>query len=402
MPLPLIVLAIGAFGIGMTEFVVMGILPNVAESLDVSLPSAGLLISAYALGVVVGAPMITMVATKMERKKFLLILMGCFTAANMLSVIAPDYWTLLGSRFLSGLPHGAYFGAAAVVGAGMVSFDRRARAIAVIMSGLTLATVFGVPLGTLVAQQTSWRFTFLIVTAIGLITMIAIHRTVPNQADLIAPTSPQAEVRALGNRRVVMTLLTGTIGFGGLFACYAYITPILTDVTGFRPTTVAFILALTGIGFTAGNFIGGHVADLYPQKGLYVAFSSLAVALTAMYFSVETPVAAVVAAYIMANTAGMISPILQRLLLDAAHEAPSLASALHHSAFNLANAHGAWLGGMAISLGFGLASPILVGTALALTGLLLSVGVAWAHRDKPPLGAAPATSEVTAEAQLKG
>ena len=393
-PLPLVVLAIGSFGIGMTEFVIMGILPNVADDLGTTIPQAGLLISAYALGVVVGAPIITVVATKVERKKFLIVLMGAFTVANLLSVFAPDHNTLLISRFLSGLPHGAYFGAAAVVGASMVAFDRRARAIAVVMAGLTLATVFGVPVGTLVAQQVGWRYTFLIVAAIGLLTMVAIHRTVPNQKEKIATTSPRAELRALGNRRVVMVLLTGTIGFGGLFACYAYLTPILTDVTGFQPTTVAFILALTGIGFTTGNFVGGHLADRWPHNGLYFAFSSLSVALIFMWVSVENPVMAVTAAFLIAICAGQISPILQRMLLDGAQEAPSLASALHHSAFNIANANGAYLGGLAMSYGLGLSSPILVGLGLALIGLLLSVGVAWAHKDHPlPTMASQATSE---------
>lgn len=383
MRMPLFALSVGAFGIGTTEFVVMGTLSDIADSTGVSLAQAGLLVTAYALGVVIGAPLLTVATTKVARKRLLIALMACFAAANLATAAAPDFATLLGARFVAGLPHGAFFGAAAVVGASLVPYDRRARAIAAIMSGLTVATIVGVPIGTVVASQLSWRWIFVGIAAIGVAAMGAIALTVPDTKGAIAATRPSDEVRALGNRRVVLTLITGAIGFGGMFACYTYLEPLLAEVTGMPAVAVAVTLAVFGIGLTCGNVVGGQVADRFPLPGLFGSFIAVAAVLVMMFFTVANPVMAVGGVFLMAASASIVSPILQRLLLDGAGEAPSLASALHHSAFNLANANGAWLGGLAVGAGFGLTSPILVGVGLSIAGLGLSFALARAHAEAP-------------------
>ncbi|GAB3230375.1 MFS transporter [Glycomyces halotolerans] len=396
MRLPLFALAIGAFGIGTAEFIVMGILPDIASSEGVSLAHAGLLASSYAIGVVIGAPLLTVVTTRVGRKRLLIALMGWFTVANLATALAPDFATLLGTRFVAGLPHGAFFGAAAVVGASLVPFERRARAISGIMSGLTLATVVGVPVGALLAGQVDWRVIFLGVALIGLLTMAAIWLTVPSANGVIAATRPMDEIRALGNGKVIMPLVTGAIGFGGMFACYTYLTPILTDVTGLAPLAVAVTLAVFGVGMTCGNVIGGQVADRQPIPGLFAAFTVIAAVMLLMFFTMESPALAVGGVFLMAAASSLVGPIMQRLLLDGAHAAPSLASSLHHAAFNLANANGAWLGGVAVSAGFGLTSPILAGVGLALAGLGLTFVLARAHTRVPELANVAKAELVTA------
>ncbi|WP_199038204.1 MFS transporter [Glycomyces salinus] len=383
MRMPLFALSVGAFGIGTTEFVVMGTLSDIADSTGVSLAQAGLLVTAYALGVVIGAPLLTVATTKVARKRLLIALMACFAAANLATAAAPDFASLLGARFVAGLPHGAFFGAAAVVGASLVPYDRRARAISAIMSGLTVATIVGVPIGTVVASQLSWRWIFVGIAAIGVAAMVAIAVTVPDTKGAIAQTRPIDEVRALGNRRVILTLVTGAIGFGGMFACYTYLEPLLSEVTGMPAVAVAVTLAVFGIGLTCGNVVGGQVADRFPLPGLFGALVAVAAVLVMMFFTVANPVMAVGGVFLMAASASIVSPILQRLLLDGAGRAPSLASALHHSAFNLANANGAWLGGLAVGAGFGLTSPILVGVGLSIAGLVLAFALARAHAETP-------------------
>ncbi|GAB3646858.1 MFS transporter [Glycomyces tarimensis] len=387
MRLPLFALSIGAFAIGTAEFVVMGILPEVASAEGVSLAHAGLLVSAYAIGVVIGAPLLTVATTRLGRKRLLIALMGFFTVANAATALAPDFAFLLGTRFLAGLPHGAFFGAAAVVGASLVPYARRARSIAGIMSGLTVATIVGVPIGALLIGHVSWRVVFVGVAAIGLVTMAAIWLTVPDTKGVIAPTRAIDEIRAVGNARVLMPLITGAVGFGGMFACYTYLTPILEDVTGLAPVAIAVTLAVFGIGMTCGNVLGGQIADRFPIPGLFGAFSTIAAVLLMMFFSMAVPALAIGGVFLMATASSLVGPVLQRLLLDGAHEAPSLASSLHHAAFNLANANGAWLGGLAIGAGFGLTSPILAGVALALAGLGLSFVLARAHADVPRIAA---------------
>ncbi|MFC4337428.1 MFS transporter [Salininema proteolyticum] len=382
--LPLFAMSIGAFAIGTTEFIVMGVLPQIADSEQVSLSTAGLLVAAYAVGVVVGAPLLTILTTRIPRKPLLIGLMAFFALAHVGSALAPDFATLLGTRFLAGLPHGAYFGAAAVVGAALVPFEKRARAIAFIMTGLTLATVAGVPVAALVVGHVSWRFVFVAVAAIAVVCALAVALTVPDMNGRVARTKPSDEVRALKDRRIILTLATGAIGFGAMFACYTYLSSILEDVTGLKSLGVAVTLALFGLGTTLGNILGGQLADRMPFKGLYFAFGFTAAMLVVLYTSLRHPALAMGGTFLVALGASMIGPPLQRLLLDGANNAPSLASALHHSAFNLANANGAWLGGLALSFGLGAASPLLVASGLAVAGVVLSVFLARAHRD--PVG----------------
>ena len=383
MRMPLLALSVGAFGIGTTEFVVMGALSDIAESTGTPLSRAGLLVTAYALGVVIGAPLLTVATTRISRKRLLITLMACFAAANLATAAAPGFGLLLGARFAAGLPHGAFFGAAAVVGASLVPHHRRARAIAGIMSGLTVATIVGVPIGTVIAGQLSWRWVFVGIAAIGAAAAAAIAATVPDTKGVIAPTRPIDEVRALNSRRVILTLVTGAIGVGGMFACYTYLEPLLTEVTGMSAVAVAITLAVFGIGMTCGNVIGGQVADRFGARGLPAAFTAVAAVLTMMSFSVSNPVLAVGGVFMMAAAASVIGPILQRLLLDGADRAPSLASALHHSAFNIANANGAWLGGLAVGAGLGLTAPILVGAGLSLVGLGLAFALSRVHAGAP-------------------
>jgi len=381
MRMPLFAMSIGAFGIGTAEFVIMGILPQMAASSGVSLAEAGLAVSAYAIGVVLGAPLLTVATTRIPRKPLMIGLLGWFAVANLATAMAPDFGFLLATRFLAGLPHGAFFGAAAVVGASLVSYERRARAISGIMSGLTVATIVGVPVSALLIGQFSWRWIFAAVAALGLAAAAAIWFTVPDTRGVIVPTKAADEIRAIRSKRVLLPLVTGAVGFGGMFAAYTYLTPILEQITGLNPVAIAITLAVFGIGLTLGNIVGGQVADRAPIQGLYAAFTTIAAVLLMMFFSMSNPVLAIGGVFLMAASSSLVGPIMQRLLLDGAHEAPSLASSMHHAAFNLANANGAWLGGLALSAGLSLTAPLLVGVGLALAGLALSVPLARAHAE---------------------
>ncbi|MCD0446053.1 MFS transporter [Glycomyces sp. A-F 0318] len=381
MRMPLFAMSIGAFGIGTAEFVIMGILPQMAASSGVSLAEAGLAVSAYAVGVVLGAPLLTVATTRVPRKPLMVGLLAWFAAANLATALAPDFGFLLGTRFFAGLPHGAFFGAAAVVGASLVSYERRARAIAGIMSGLTVATIVGVPVSALIVGQVSWRWIFAAVAALGLAAAVAVWVTVPDTRGVIVPTRAADEIRAIRSKKVLLPLVTGAVGFGGMFAAYTYLTPILEEVTGLNAVAIAITLAVFGIGLTLGNVIGGQVADRAPIQGLFAAFTTIATVLLMMFFSMGNPVLAIGGVFLMATSSSLVGPIMQRLLLDGAHQAPSLASSLHHAAFNLANANGAWLGGLALSAGLSLTAPLLVGVGLALAGLALSVPLARAHAE---------------------
>jgi DHA1 family inner membrane transport protein len=381
MRMPLFAMSIGAFGIGTAEFVIMGILPQMAASSGVSLAEAGLAVSAYAIGVVLGAPLLTVATTRVPRKPLMIGLLAWFAVANVVTAVSPNFETLLASRFLAGLPHGAFFGAAAVVGASLVSYERRARAISGIMSGLTIATIVGVPVSALLIGQFSWRWIFAAVAVLGLVAAAAIWVTVPDTRGVIVPTKASDEIRAIRSKRVLLPLVTGAVGFGGMFACYTYLTPILEEVTGLNAVAIAITLAVFGLGMTIGNVFGGHVADKAPIQGLFASFTTIATVLLMMFFTMSNPALAIGGVFLMALSSSLVGPVMQRLLLDGAHAAPSLASSLHHAAFNLANANGAWLGGLALSAGLSLTAPILVGVGLALAGLALSFPLARAHAE---------------------
>lgn len=356
MPLALLALAVGAFGIGTTEFVMMGLLPNVADDLGTSVPTAGYLVSAYALGVVLGAPLLTAFGARIPRKTMLLLLMGVFTVGNLASALAPGFGTLLAGRVLAGLPHGAFFGVGAVVAARLVREGRSARAVATMFLGLTVANIVGVPGGTALGQQLGWRATFVVVSLIGLVAMTALALLVP-RLPLEHQGGVRHELRALGNRQVVLGLLTAVFGFGGVFAVYSYLASMMTEVTGLAETSVTWVLALFGIGMTLGTLVAGPLTDRAPRRTLYAALGGMAVLMVVFHFAAPVKWAALVLVGLLGAVGFLITTPVQMLVMRAASKAPTLASASNHSAFNLANAGGAWLGGVVIAMRLGLDVP---------------------------------------------
>ncbi|MGW0703480.1 MFS transporter [Streptomyces sp. NPDC002867] len=380
MPLALLALAVSAFGIGTTEFVMMGLLPNVADDLGTSVPTAGHLVSAYALGVVIGAPLLTALGSRVPRKRMLLLLMALFTLGNLASALAPGFGTLLAGRVLAGLPHGAFFGVGAVVAARLVRENRQARAVATMFLGLTVANVVGVPAATALGQHLGWRATFLVVTAIGLLAMAALARLVPHMP-LDAHQSVGRELRALGDRQVVLGLLTAVFGFAGVFAVYAYLASMTTEAMGLAEASVTLVLALFGIGMTLGALVAGPLTDRALRPTLYGSLAALALVLVAFPFTVHTTWLALTAVVVLGAVGFLTTTPLQMLVMRKAQDAPTLASASNHSAFNLANAGGAWLGGAAVAAGWGWTSPAFVGAVLAVVGLAIAAAAGLLDRD---------------------
>nr|WP_202450982.1 MFS transporter [Streptomyces sp. SID4948] len=368
----ILALAISAFGIGTTEFVMMGLLPNVAHDLGTSVPTAGYLVSAYALGVVVGAPLLTALGSRIPRKRMLLLLMSLFTVGNLASAVAPGYVTLLAGRFLAGLPHGAFFGVGAVVASRMVAEDRRARAVAAMFLGLTVANIVGVPAATALGQNLGWRATFLVVSAIGVLALASLALLVPRLPDEEHAGLGQ-ELRALRDPQVLLGLLTAVFGFAGVFAVYSYLASMMTEVTGFADSTVTLLLALFGIGMTLGALAAGPLTDRALRPTLYGSLAALSVVLVAFHYAARSKETAPVAVVILGAVGFLTTTPLQMLVMNKARQAPTMASASNHSAFNLANAGGAWLGGIAIGAGWGWTSPALVGAVLAVIGLLIAI-----------------------------
>ncbi|MFD7645581.1 MFS transporter [Kitasatospora sp. NPDC059795] len=376
MPLALVALAITAFAIGTTEFAAMGLLPQIADSLDVSIPHAGWLISMYAIGVVIGAPLLTVGAARLPRKTVLVGLAALFTAGNLLCAIAPNFGFLAAARLIAGLPHGAFFGAGAVAAAELVAPHLRARAVSVMFSGLTVANILGVPVATLLGQHLGWRAAMLVVVVIGLLGALAIARLVPQ-----LPTHPgggvRSELAAFGNRQLWYALATVVFGCAGLFACYSYITPVLTEVAGFADSSVTVILALFGVGMTIGNAIGGYAADRALRPSLCASFLAMSGALALFAVTSHARWSAALTVVLIGMAGFATVPTVQTLVIQKARSAPTLASATVQGAFNLANAQGAFYGGLALSFGFGWTSPTLVGAGLAFIGFLIAAG-AWA------------------------
>jgi DHA1 family inner membrane transport protein len=382
MPLAILALAISAFGIGTTEFVMMGLLPNVANDLGTSVPTAGYLVSAYALGVVVGAPLLTALGSRIPRKRMLLLLMGLFTVGNLASAVAPGYATLLAGRFLAGLPHGAFFGVGAVVAARLVAEERRARAVAAMFLGLTVANIVGVPAATALGQHLGWRATFLVVSVIGLLSLATLAMLIPRLPDEEHAGVAQ-EIRALRDPQVVLALLTAVFGFAGVFAVYSYLASMMTKVTGFADSSVTLLLALFGIGMTLGALAAGPLTDRALRPTLYGSLAALAVVLVAFHYAARYKETAPVAVVILGAVGFLTTTPLQMLVMNKARRAPTLASASNHSAFNLANAGGAWLGGVAIGAGWGWTSPALVGAVLAVVGLGIAITAGVLDRRAP-------------------
>ncbi|GAB2741071.1 MFS transporter [Streptomyces bullii] len=402
MPLALLALAVGAFGIGTTEFVMMGLLPEVADDLNISIPTAGHLVSAYALGVVIGAPLLAAATARMSRRTVLIALMGLFVVGNALSAFAPDHHWLLAARFLSGLPHGAFFGVGAVVATAMVAPERRARSVSLMFLGLTVANIVGVPVATLMGQHLGWRATFLGVGVIGLAAIASLALLIPRDRGRSAATGLRGELAALASTPVWLALGTTVAGFGALFAAYSYITPMLTDAAGYADASVTLLLALFGVGATAGNLLGGRLADHSLRGTLFGGLTALAVVLSLFPLLMRTELTAALAVVLLGTAAFVTGSPLQLMVMEKASAAPSLASSANQAAFNLANAGGAWIGGLALAAGFGVTSPALAGAVLAVLGVAVAAvayavdvrhGAARAVRERVVAGYVPRESE---------
>ncbi len=364
----LLALAVGGFGIGTTEFVTMGVLPDIAADLGATIPQGGHFVSAYALGVVVGAPLLTVLGARVPRTTMLLALMLFFTLGNLASALAPSYETLIVARFASGLPHGAYFGIASVVAASLLPEGKRGQGVASVILGLTVANVVGVPVATSLGQAFGWRAPYSAVAVIGALTVAAIWRLVP-PVQVGEGASPRQELTALTRLQVWLALATGSIGFAGFFAVYSYITPTLTEVSGFPLRAVPLVLGLFGVGMTLGTVVGGRLADRSIPGTLVAGLASTGLGMAAFSVTSQSLLPAAVTVFLIGATGSATIPALQTRLMVEAGEAQSLAASLNHSALNLGNALGAWLGGLVIAAGLGYTSPALVGAALAAGGL---------------------------------
>ena len=378
--LALLALALGGFAMGATEFVAMGLLPNLASDLLPALyqsnqedatAKAGWLISAYALGVVVGAPTIAAAAARWPRKQLLLVLLTAFTLGTVASALLPSFGLIMAARFVAALPHGAYFGIASLVAADLMGPGKRARGVAFVLSGLTISNVIGVPAITWLGQVAGWRIAYLAVALIFALTFLAVALAVPFQAGNPA-ASMRKELRAFGQAQVWFALSIGAIGFGGLFAVYAYISPLVTEVTGLTAGAVPLVLIVIGLGMTAGNFVGGMTADRSVRRSMYSFFAVLILGLLLLAFTAHTVVGLVVSVFLIGGAASALSPTIQTRLMDVAHDSQSIAAALNHSALNIGNAVGALLGGVVISAGFGYIAPVWVGLALSVLGIILA------------------------------
>ncbi|MFB6716426.1 MULTISPECIES: MFS transporter [unclassified Streptomyces] len=372
MPLALLALAIGAFGIGTTEFVIMGLLPQVGADLGVSVPTAGFLVTGYALGVMIGAPIMTVLGTRISRKNMLMLLMGLFILGNLISAVAPVFAVMLIGRVVASLAHGAFFGIGSVVAAELVAPEKKAGAISMMFTGLTVANVVGVPLGTFVGQSAGWRVTFLLVAALGVLGMAGVAKLVP---DVRRPDGVQLrhEVAAFKNVQVVLAMAMTVLGFGGVFAAITYIAPMMTEVSGFAESSVTWLMVTFGLGMVAGNLIGGRFADRKLMPMLYTALGGLALVLLLFTFLASGKAASVAAIFLIGALGFATVPPLQKRVLDHAHGAPTLASAVNIGAFNLGNALSAWLGGLVISSGLGYTAPNAVGAVLTAAALVLAV-----------------------------
>ncbi|MEV0724769.1 MFS transporter [Micromonospora purpureochromogenes] len=400
LPGGLLALAVGAFGIGLTEFVIMGLLPQVADDFRVTESVAGWLISGYALSVAVGGVALTAAVTRLPRKQVLLALMVLFIVGNLLSALADTYAVMLAGRIVAALCHGAFFGIGAVVAAGLVAPARRAGAIAMMFAGLTVANVLGVPFGTFLGQHLGWRSTFWAITGIGLLALAALAVLVPGRAaaDGDAPAGGlRGELRAFAHPQVWLSLLVTVLGFGGMFGAFTYIAYTLTEVSGFATGTVPWLLVLFGVGLFAGNLLGGRAADRDLHGTLVTVLAVLTLVLVGFALTAASPVLTVASLVLMGAFGFATVPPLQMRIMKYAQRAPTLASGANIAAFNLGNALGAWIGGVTISAGLGYTAPIWAGAALTLAGLgVLLAAARLARREPTTAPAAPRPLDVAA------
>ncbi|ASK66141.1 MFS transporter [Brachybacterium avium] len=367
--LVIVAMSLGAFAIGTTEFASMGLLPQIARDLEVSIPQAGMLITLYALGVVIGAPLVTIAAVRIPRARLLVLLIGLIGLGNLLSAIAPDFATLASARFIAGLPHGAYFGVASLVAARLSPPGRRARSVSLVMLGLTIATMIGVPASTALGQSVGWRSAYVIVVVIAAATTLAIWRLVPEPEGTGATGSIRGELGALRRGQVWFALGIGAIGFGGMFAVYSYIGEIVPGVMGLGERAVPLALFVFGLGMTLGNLIAGRLADRSVYGTIFLGLIGMALSLAVFGLVAHQAIAGMVLLLAIAITSQLMGPSLQLFLLDASPDAPSLAAALHHSALNIGNSLGAALGAAVLAAGWGLLAPAWTGVVLAVLGL---------------------------------
>ncbi|HAI33262.1 MULTISPECIES: MFS transporter [unclassified Thalassospira] len=373
--LPILALALASFGIGTTEFVIMGLLPDVALDLGVSIPDAGLLVTGYALGVTFGAPFLAIATARMDRRRALLLLISIFIFGNFLCAIAPDYWLLMMARVVTAFCHGAFFGLGAVVASNLVAPHKRVQAIALMFSGLTLANVLGVPFGTALGQELGWRSTFWAVVAIGIFAASALYFALPRK--IAASTgSLWLEAKSLGKTQVLLAMLISVLASASMFSVFTYITPMLQEITGITPRQVTYVLLLFGVGLTLGNYIGGRLGDWRLMPAVIIAFVLL-IAILATFTETLTSVIPAVATVMLWGVVAfaLVSPLQMRVVNEAS-DAPNLASTLNQGAFNLGNAAGAWFGGIAITQGVSYQHIPWLGAAIAVLALLFTV---WSH-----------------------
>lgn len=366
-PLSLLCLTLGAFAIGMTEFIIMGLLPNVAHDLGVSIPQAGQLITSYALGVAIGAPVLTVFTHKLPQKQLLIILMCIFIFGNAVSVIAPTYTLLIIARVLTAFAHGTFLGVGTIIASRLVKPEKRAGAVSVVLAGLTVANIIGVPFGTFIGQQLGWRASFGAITLLGIVSLFGIIRFIPVIVQQ-ETANLREQVRGLLNPQVLLILLTGALGCGSLFSLFTYITPMLENITGFAEHSVTWILVLFGVGVTLGNIAGGKLADWKLMPSLMVNFAVLAVVISMLTLTLHHPALTIINIFLWGIAAFGIMPGIQLRIMNLAHKAPLLATTSSHSALNLGNAAGAYLGGVAIS-SFGLSYIPWLSAGLAVLAL---------------------------------
>jgi len=386
-PLSLFILALSAFAIGTTEFVIMGLLPDVAADLGVSIPGAGWLVTGYALGVAIGAPFMAMATARLPRKAALVTLMGIFIVGNLLCALASDYDVLMFARVVTALCHGAFFGIGSVVAAGLVPANRRASAVALMFTGLTLANVLGVPLGTALGQYAGWRSTFWAVTVIGVIALIGLIRFLPTNRDE-EKLDMRAELAALKGAGIWLSLTMTALFSASMFALFTYVAPLLGDVTGVSPQGVTWTLLLIGLGLTVGNVIGGKMADRKVSSTLIAVFISMAVISTALSWTSAALIPTEITLFLWAVAAFAAVPALQINVVTFGKAAPNLVSTLNIGAFNVGNALGAWIGGSVIAHGLGLTRVPLAAAVLAVLALLITL-ITFRQTGNPDL--APAT-----------
>ncbi|GLK84312.1 MFS transporter [Ancylobacter defluvii] len=375
---PLLALAIGAFGIGTTEFAPMGLLPVIAEGVDVSIPTAGLLVSAYAIGVMVGAPVMTLAFSRFGKRTALMLLMGIFTVGNLLSALAPGYTTLLLARLVTSLNHGAFFGLGAIVAASVVPKEKQASAVAAMFMGLTIANIGGVPAATWVGQQIGWRMAFAGTAVLGLVAIASLWLALPRGTAGKLP-DVRRELRVLTHPTVLLAMATTVLGAGAMFTLYTYVAPVLAELTGASNAFVTLALVLIGVGFTLGNGLGGRLADWSLDGATMIFLAALAAIMATLPLLLTSHVGAAIGLLVWGAAAFAIVPPVQMRVMQAAAEAPGLASSINVGAFNLGNALGAAVGGVVISLDLGYQAVPVAGGLLAAGGLAL----AWLGRARP-------------------